>query len=150
MIQNGSHGETSTTPTPTPTPIIPDKDSCSVPPQSEEMIDSVDNIDREKGRYRENLEVWCNETESLLNQLQSLEEWRSVTDHGRYTSSEILASYLHIEKWDNLRTDILDAIAESAFLTEETTKISKVSTSVRSKLYTKKKSDLIRSFRVQK
>ena len=141
--------KTSTTSTPT-TSVIPNEDSVSIPvqpvvPVQPEMpvqpdvvIEQVDSIEVEKCKYRSNLEERCNETASLLNQMQSLEEWRSVTVHGRFKTSVILDSYLHTDKWDTLRSDILDAISDSAFLKEETTKISKVATSVRSKLYTKK------------
>ena len=51
-----------------------------------------------KAEYRDKLELRSFDIESLLVQLQCSEEWRSVTDHGRFNSDEFLSLYLQIDK----------------------------------------------------
>ena len=47
---------------------------------------------------RDKLELRSIDTKSLLVQLRCSEEWRSVTDHGRFNSDEFLSLYLQIDK----------------------------------------------------
>jgi len=75
-----------------------------------------------------------------------MEEWRSVRCHNSDTSEEILGDYFHQSKWDVLRNDILDLVAECSAINNDVISFLKLSYLNRSKKYSLLKSSVVREF----
>ena len=85
--------------------------------------------------YIASLNERCSDTDDLLLQLKTTEDWRSVLQHNTFASQIFLDKYMERNHWEDLRTNILNSIAECCFISNSSKNVSSNKAAACSKKY---------------